>query len=164
MTDNADGYCVTALRQEIGRYQVVVGVSLSLTFLSIILIAVYREQMVARPCFASRLYYGLSAFKILLGILLLTAFSPTCPAGCSCGVYHPSYMYPIVVLFLGLVWAKRAKKFADMYVDDEAQQQQSAELVQDRPSPEHEGLNEQQDTTVGEPIKVDIQAKEKEIV
>lgn len=106
-----DQECQDAFSQEKARFSLLVVLSLLLTVASYVAVFCYKEKLLANPSRASRLYAIAAVIKVTIGVLLLTAFSPTCPSGCYCGTYHPSYIYPLIVIFVGVVWAARSKKF-----------------------------------------------------
>lgn len=112
--DASANECLIAFRKEISIFNGVVFFSLALTFTSLIVNNCFRDRLVANAQVAARLYFGLSVIKVLLGILLFTVLAPTCPSGCYCGTYHPSYLYPTIVLLVGVAWALRGKRYHDM--------------------------------------------------
>lgn len=115
--------CVEEFNQEIITFEWVAYFSLGLTAVSSIATLFYKQTLEGNLAFAWKLYFGLSAVKLLLGLLLFTAFSPGCPSGCDtyCGRYHPSVVYPLIVITVGLLWAARGKRYYDRDVNGDSQ-------------------------------------------
>lgn len=105
--------CIDEFNQEIASFERLVFLSLGLTALSGVATIFFKAQLESNLKRAWMFYFGLSAIKLLLGILLFTAFSPTCPSGCNCGSYHPSWFYPTIVIVIGLLWLRRGKQYYD---------------------------------------------------
>jgi len=67
---------------------------------------------------AYQFIWTLAAVKILLALLLCTAFLPTCPTGCYCGNYSPSFVYPMIVFCVGVIWIRRGKQYYDLSLQE----------------------------------------------
>jgi hypothetical protein len=106
--------CQSEFQSEINTFEGVVYFSLGLTVCSFLATLFLKPHFLATPSHGWKFFWTLSAIKLLLGILLFTAFTPTCPSGCNCGSYHPSYVYPSIVLVVGVLWALRGKKYYDL--------------------------------------------------
>lgn len=108
--------CREEIDQEVSTFEGIVYFSLGLTAVSFIATVAYKQKLLDHPKFAWKLYFGLSGVKLIIGLLLFTAFTPKCPTDCGayCGTYHPSYVYPSIVMVIGLLWARRGKKFYDL--------------------------------------------------
>ena len=106
--------CKSEFQSEINIFDSVVYFSLGLTGCSFLATLFLKAHFLATPSHGWKFFWTLSGIKLLLGILLFTAFNPTCPSGCYCGSYHPSYVYPSIVLVVGMLWALRGKKYYDL--------------------------------------------------
>lgn len=97
--------CQSQLQSSVNLYWGVVGASLGLTFLNLIVVRIcLRNYNRRNPQVAAKIHFGAGGIKILLGILILTVFHPTCPSGCTCYEYSgiaPSYAYGMIVLVCG---------------------------------------------------------------
>lgn len=108
--------CREEIDQEVSTFEGIVHFSLGLTAVSFIATKAYKQKLLDHPNFAWKLYFGLSRVKLIIGLLLFTAFTPECPTDCQayCGTYHPSYVYPTIVMVIGLLWARRAENFYNL--------------------------------------------------
>lgn len=70
--------------------------------------------MNAHPSKASKGLWCAAGLKLFLSLLLFTVLNPSCPDGCFCGDYHQSYVYPTIVLFVGLCWLGLGYKYHKM--------------------------------------------------
>eukprot|EP00544_Gedaniella_sp_CCMP2646_P008553 CAMPEP_0202501146 /NCGR_PEP_ID=MMETSP1361-20130828/35138_1 /ASSEMBLY_ACC=CAM_ASM_000849 /TAXON_ID=210615 /ORGANISM="Staurosira complex sp., Strain CCMP2646" /LENGTH=143 /DNA_ID=CAMNT_0049133789 /DNA_START=33 /DNA_END=464 /DNA_ORIENTATION=- len=100
--------CQSKYQSALNLYWGVVGASLGLTLLNLVVCRIcLRNYLRSNPKVASRIHFGAGGIKILLGILILSAFHPACPSGCTCYGRTPSYAYGVIVLVIGILWCKR---------------------------------------------------------
>jgi hypothetical protein len=102
--------CVIAYDNEVLLYNILVGVSLSVTFIVAILYCVYlRPRLSKSPGMGSRFYSIASIIKAFIAILIAAIFVPKCPEACSCEDSVHFYIYPVVALFVAFRWWLRAR-------------------------------------------------------
>jgi hypothetical protein len=102
--------CVNTYDNEVLLYNILVGVSLSVTFIVAILYCVYiRPRLGESPGMGSRFYSIASIFKAFIAILIAAIFVPKCPEGCACEDSAHFYIYPAVALFVAFRWWLRAR-------------------------------------------------------
>mmetsp|Transcript_2155 Transcript_2155/g.3400 ORF Transcript_2155/g.3400 Transcript_2155/m.3400 type:complete len:139 (-) Transcript_2155:645-1061(-) len=106
--------CESEWLSEVANFNTVVYFSLGLTACSFFATLFLKAHFQTAPNRGWKYFGSLSAIKIILGILLFTVFTPTCPAGCNCGSYQPTYVYPAIVLAVGIIWALRGKKYYEL--------------------------------------------------
>jgi uncharacterized membrane protein YqjE len=130
LADDVDyNICVERLEQEYSVFQGAIYFSLALTFFNIgISLTVLAKRFARNPQFAYRYHLGMASIKMLLGILLLTVLWPSCPVGCGeggnggsfCQVDTHYYLYPSIVVAVGLSWMLRGYRY---YKIHQAQQE-----------------------------------------
>jgi hypothetical protein len=102
--------CLIEYNNEVQLYNILVGVSLSVTFLVTILFFVsIRPRLSESPGLGSRFYTFASIVKAFIAILIAAIFVPKCPAACSCEDSAHFYIYPAVALFIAFRWWLRAR-------------------------------------------------------
>jgi hypothetical protein len=125
LADDVDyNICVDRLEQEYNVFQGVSYASLALTFFNIVISRLCLAKLFARNAqFAYKYHFGMASIKLLFGILLLTVFWPSCPMGCGegtggggggggfCQVDTHFYLYPAIVMAVGLNWMFRGYKY-----------------------------------------------------
>jgi hypothetical protein len=92
------------------------------------------KRFVQNPKYGYKYYFGIAGIKLLLGITLLMVPWPSCPYGCGenngggsfCQVDSFFYLYPILVLVIGLNWMFRGYQYYKMYQVHQAARQASA--------------------------------------
>ena len=105
--------CQSEFKAEVKTFEILAYCSLSLTAVIYIVAKSCKARFDSNPKHGWCFFFGMGGFKLLLGTLLFSA-SPTCPVGCNCGSYQPSYGYPIVVIVLGFVWIYRGMHFYNL--------------------------------------------------
>jgi hypothetical protein len=111
--------CVKRWEQELNVFRSVVYVSLALTIMNIIIsLLILKKHFVRNPRLGYRYYFCLASIKLLLGMSLLTVLWPSCPYGCGergggsfCNVNSHYYLYPYIVMAIGLTWMFRGYKY-----------------------------------------------------
>jgi hypothetical protein len=102
--------CLTEYKNEVQLYNILVGVSLSVTFLVAILYCVYiRPRLGKSPGMGSRFYTFASVVKAFIAILIAAIFVPNCPTACTCEDSPHFYIYPAGALFIAFRWWMRAR-------------------------------------------------------
>jgi hypothetical protein len=102
--------CLTEYKNEVQLYNILVAVSLSVTFLVAILYCVYiRPRLGKSPGMGSRFYTIASIVKAFIAILIATIFVPNCPTACKCDDSPHFYIYPAVALVVAFRWWMRAR-------------------------------------------------------
>lgn len=62
------------------------------------------------PKLGSKVFFSLAFVKFILGVALIVKF-PSCPDGCICQIDPVTYVYPVLVIFLSIVWASLGNKY-----------------------------------------------------
>jgi hypothetical protein len=102
--------CLNEFNDKVQLYNVLVGVSLSVTFLVAILCCVsIRPRLSESPGLGYRFYTAASIVKAFTAILIAVFFVPKCPAACMCEDSPHFYIYPAVALFVAFRWWQRAR-------------------------------------------------------
>lgn len=104
--------CQSKFQSALNLYWGVVGTSLALTVLNLVVSRIcLRARIQNSPMLGAKLYISTGSVKLLLGILILSVFHPSCPDGCMCYGTLPSYFYGILVLVIGVLWIMRGVKY-----------------------------------------------------
>jgi hypothetical protein len=102
--------CLIEYNNEVQLYNILVGVSLSVTFIVAILYFVsVRPRLSESTGLGSQFYTFASIVKAFIAILIAAIFVPKCPAACSCEDSAHFYIYPAVALFIAFRWWLRAR-------------------------------------------------------
>lgn len=107
--------CQSELQSALNLYWGFVGTSLGLTVVNILVCRIcLRQRIETSPKLGAKLYISTGCIKILLGILLLTILHPKCPDGCTCSGLLSSYVYPFIVVLIGILWMTRGFAFLNI--------------------------------------------------
>mmetsp|Transcript_26682 Transcript_26682/g.40924 ORF Transcript_26682/g.40924 Transcript_26682/m.40924 type:complete len:145 (+) Transcript_26682:61-495(+) len=103
--------CLLELNNSIDVYWLMVQVSLTLTFLNLMLYRIcLASQLDGSPRLAAQFFFSTGSLKVAVGILIIFVFSPKCPDGCetTCSeVDLPSPFYGCIASIVGVLWLRR---------------------------------------------------------
>jgi hypothetical protein len=107
--------CTTLINDELNNYYWLVAASLGLTFGNVLLYRVLlRDTLGGSPTLAAQFFLVTGTIKVLLGVILLVFFVPTCPSDCTCDEsFRPDlYIYPFVAIVIGVSWIAQGRSFS----------------------------------------------------
>jgi hypothetical protein len=107
--------CVAAYNGEVQLYNILVGVSVSVTLIvAILYLLLIRPRVGGSPAVGSLFYFISAGVKLSVAIIIAVVFVPKCPASCSsCGDSTQFYVYPFIAILVAAVWARRAVAFRE---------------------------------------------------
>lgn len=107
--------CQNEIQSALNLYWGFVAFSLGLTVLNLAAFRIcMRRRLENHPKLAAKIFFSMGAIKIILGILILSVFQPSCPSGCVCYGYLPSPLYGCIVLIIGALWMLRGYKYLNV--------------------------------------------------
>lgn len=117
--------CLERFEDEVNTYQIIMYVSLGLSFVNLIVLRVGGCGTTNPLAMAGvQVFMGLA--KIATSALLLGPFAITCPSGCDCGdISSVNTWYPYLLFVIAGLWFLRAFRFFKLH-----QEQQVASAVQ----------------------------------